>query len=144
MHIRGGAGRVGTKSIPVPNPIRVLKIFPYPPYTRLLYFKPVPIGAGRGGLPDQPTKLPSLFIPTIPRHPWSCLIHVPQLYHLRLTPTILAPPLSVSVHHPTTHSFVDSTVFVYGVQFSNLMIWVLLSVVGLSWSGLSFHLGLNF
>ena len=47
MYIRSGTGLIGTKSIPVPNPIRVFKIFPYPTYTRLLYFRPIPIGVGR-------------------------------------------------------------------------------------------------
>ena len=34
----------------------------------------------------------AIFIPTTLGHPWGYLIHAPQLYHLRLTPTILTPP----------------------------------------------------
>ena len=63
MYIRGGTRWVGTKCIPVPNPIRVFKIFSYPTYTRLLSFTPVPIGAGRV------TRLAQKIV--IPNHTWS-------------------------------------------------------------------------
>ena len=51
-----------------------------------------------------------------------------------------------TIPQPSHYSFILLILmeFVYGVQFSNWMIWVLLFFVGLNWFGLSFHLGLNF
>ena len=43
-------------------------------------------------------------------HPWGCLIHAPQLYHLRLMPTMLAPvpPAPSPNHLPYPPSAADS------------------------------------
>ena len=64
----------------------------------------------------------AIFIPTTLGHPWGCLIHAQQLYHLRLTPTMLAalPPTPSPNHLPypppaadsITHSPIDLFPFI--------------------------------